>query len=128
MLRIDLLTLLCYTAYRDGDYVRKIVVILSLLIYIGELIFCISSIKEFGVIKNFAILWFFPFVVQIVCYALLLSKRFSNSKIVVFVTIFGFMLSLPFQLITLPEILYWNIPILISAVLSSIFLCVKKSS
>ena len=68
---------------------KKIVVIFSLLIYLGELIGCISSIKEFGVVKNFAILWFFPFVVQIVCYALLLFKRFSNSKIVLFVTIFA---------------------------------------
>ena len=106
---------------------KKIVVIFSLLIYLGELIWCISSIKEFGVVKNFAILWFFPFVVQIVCYALLLFKRFSNSKIVLFVTIFGFMLSLPFQLITLPEILYWNLPILISAVFSLIFLCIRRS-
>lgn len=107
---------------------KKIIVSISLLIYLGEFAFTISSIAQFGVVKNFAIIWIVPFVVQIVCYTLLLTKKFFHSKMDVFVTTFGFMLSLPFQLLASPEILYWNIPILISAILSLIFLCLKKSS
>ena len=105
---------------------RKAVAALSSVVYLGELAFCISSIMEFGIIKNFAILWFIPFVIQIACYMVILFRKTFSREIAICVTIFGFVLSLPVLLLSLPEILYWILPVFVSALLSLIFLCFPK--
>ena len=105
---------------------RKAVAAISSVVYLVELAFCISSIIEFGIIKNFAILWILPFVIQFASYMVMLFGKTSSRKTAIFVTAFGFVLSLPILLLSLPEILYWILPVFVSALLSLIFLCFKK--
>ena len=107
---------------------KKVVAAISLVVYFVELAFCISSIIEFGIIRNFAILWILPFVIQVACYMVILFRKTFSRKIAIFVTFFGFILSLPVLLLSLPEILYWILPVFVSALLSLIFLCFKKCS
>ncbi len=106
---------------------KKVIAAISSLIYLVEMAFCIFSIIEFGIVKNFAILWIIPFTIQFVCYMVIFFKKTLPVKVAVFVTVFGFVLLLP-SLFSLPEILYWNLPIVVSTVLSLIFLCLKKKS
>ena len=105
---------------------RKTVAAISLIVYFVELALCISSIMEFGIVKNFATLWILPFVIQIACYMVILFQKTFSRKIAIFVTTFGFVLSLPILLLSLPEIIYWILPVYVSALLSLIFLCFKK--
>ena len=107
---------------------KRVVVAVSSLTYLAELAFCISSIIEFGIIKKFAIIWILPFVIQFACYMVILFQKTFSHKIAIFVTAFGFVLSLPVLLLSLPEILYWILPVFVSAVLSLIFLCFNKSN
>ena len=112
---------------QGGDDMRRVVVAVSLLTYLSELALCIDSIIEFGIIKNFAIIWVLPFVIQFACYMVILFQKNFSNKIAIFVTVFGFVLSLPVLLLSLPEIVYWILPVFVSAVLSLIFLCFNKS-
>ncbi|MBR3594185.1 MAG: hypothetical protein IKL44_05875 [Clostridia bacterium] len=105
---------------------RKVVAAVSSLTYLAELALCISSIIEFGIARNFAIFWVLPFVIQFACYMVILFQKTFSNKIAIFVTIFGFVLSIPVLLLSLPEILYWILPVFVSAVLSLIFLCFNK--
>lgn len=108
-----------------GVVMKQIIAAFCALIYFGGLINCFCSLVKHGMFRNFALIWIIPFLIQLICYIVVIFKKSFSYKLAVFVTVFGFVLSLPIFLLYLPMILWWNIVLIVVSLLS-LSLCFNK--